>query len=63
MGVAACDDGSLVVFRVFLVTAISQSVITPNIVLSGNPLQSNGLSLRSTIFTLGSCSLNTEKFT
>ena len=63
MDVPGCDDGSLVVFRVFLVTAISQSVITPNIVLSGNPLQLNGLSLRSTILKLGSCSLNTEKFT
>ena len=64
--VPACDDGSLVVFglvfRVFLVTVISQSVITPNIVLSGNPLQLNGLSPRSTIFKLGSCSFNTEKF-
>ena len=62
--VPACDDGSLVVFglffRVFLVSVISHSVITPNIVLSGNPLQSNGLSLRSTIFKLGSCSSNTE---
>ena len=41
--VPACDDGSLVVFglvfRVFLVTVISQSVITPNIVFSGNLLQ------------------------
>ena len=63
VGVPACDDGSLVVFRVFLVTAISQSVITPNIVLSGNPLQSNGLSLRSTIFNLESFFFNTEKFT
>ena len=61
VGVPACDYGSLVVLRVFLVTAISQSVITPNIVLSGNPLQSIGLSLRSTIFKLGSCSFNTEK--
>ena len=34
---------------VVVVTAISQSVITPNIVLSGNPLQSNGLSLRSAL--------------
>ena len=56
VGVPACDYGSLVVLRVFLVTAISQSVI-----LSGNPLQSIGLSLRSTIFKLGSCSFDTEK--
>ena len=65
--VPACDDGSLVVFglvfRVFLVTVISQSVITPNIVFAGNLLQSNGLSLRSTIFKLGSCTSNTDKFT
>lgn len=55
---------TFVVVVVFTDTAlvISQSVITPKIVLSGNPLQSNELSLRSTIFKLGSCSSNTEKF-
>ena len=55
---------TFVVVVVFTDTAlvISQSVITAKIVLSGNPLQSNELSLRSTIFKLGSCSSNTEKF-
>ena len=62
--VSGCDDGSLVVFglvfRVFPVTVISQSVITPKIGLSGNSLQSNGFFVRSTIFKLGSCSSNRE---
>ena len=55
---------TLIVLVVFTDTAsvISQSLITPKMVLSGNPLQSNGLSLRSTIFILGSCSSNTQKF-
>ena len=53
-----------VVLVVFTDTAlvILQSVITPKIVLSGNPLQCNRLSLRSTIFKLGSCSSKREKF-